>query len=135
MKNNAKVGGILSIVAGGWGVLSAFCLIIAGAVVMAMMNGSGYSDYYPGWSDFIIGACVIACGFCWGLLGVLAIVGGVFGVRKRYWGWAMAGSIASILTFWLCGIPAVIFTAMGKPEFEGKVPPEAPAAPLEKIVG
>jgi len=135
MKNNAKVGGILSIVAGAWGALGALCLIIVGVVMVAMMNGGGYSDYYPGFSEFFVGAILIVVGFCCGLLGALAIVGGVFGLRKRHWGLSLAGSIASILTFWLCGIPAVIFTAMGKREFNGQAPPETPAAPVEKIVG
>ena len=132
MKNNAKVGGILSIVAGGWGVLSMFGLVIAG-IILLVVRFSG--DYYGTRPEGFVGIFLLMWGICCGLLGALAIAGGVFGLRKRLWGLALAGSIASILTFWLCGIPAVIFTAMGKREFEGNVPPEAPAAPMEKIVG
>ena len=69
MKNNAKVGGILSIVAGAWGALGALCLIIVGVVMVAMMNGGGYSDYYPGFSEFFVGAILIVVGFCCGLPG------------------------------------------------------------------
>jgi hypothetical protein len=134
MKNNAKVGGILSIVAGGWGILSAFAMIIMGIAALIMRSNS-YADYYPGWADYFVGVFLLIFGICWGLLGAFAIVGGAFGIRKKLWGLALAGSIASVLTFWLCGIPAVIFTAIGKSEFNSKATPETPSPPIEKIVG
>jgi hypothetical protein len=77
----------------------------------------------------------IVWGIGYAILGVFAIIGGTLGLRRKHWGWALAGSIVSLLTFSPCGIPAVIFTAMGKSEFEGHTPPQTTAAPAEKIVG
>ena len=63
------------------------------------------------------------------LISVLALVGGIFAVRRKRWKWALAGSIAAALTLALpllyllvisipLGIPAVILVAVSKREFE-----------------
>jgi len=50
---------------------------------------------------------------------VFTIIGGVFALQRRKWGWALAGSIIAILgnTFVL-GILSTIFVALAKEEFE-----------------
>jgi hypothetical protein len=48
---------------------------------------------------------------------VLAIVGGAFALKKRHWPLALAGAIAGTITFFPCGIPAIIFVSLGKEEF------------------
>jgi hypothetical protein len=52
------------------------------------------------------------------LIAVLALVGGIFGVQRKHWGWLLAGSIAAILVFWPLGIASIVLTAMSKEEFE-----------------
>jgi hypothetical protein len=74
-------------------------------------------------------------GFAGILVGALAIVGGIFVLKKQRWGWALAGAIAGNLLFPLCGIPAVIFTSLGKAEFKTTAVSLTPHAPAEKIVG
>ncbi len=56
------------------------------------------------------------------LIGVLGIVGGVFALKKKRWGVALAGAIAGTVTFFPCGIPAIIFVVLAKPEFSAKKP-------------
>ena len=126
MHNYYKVGGILSIVAGGFGALYfvvAIILIFAVAVGMDTwdFNSSYYADWSGGWgvllAIMVVGCLIYAC------LGALAIVGGVFGLRKKLWGLALAGSIAGMLVFFPCGVLAIIFTALAKPEYDaGKLP-------------
>jgi len=118
--NYAKVGGILSIVAGAFGILSLLAGIGFIVFLFAGYNTWDYRGYDSyGWNGygfifiFIIAMCLIHA-----ILGALAITGGVFGIRKKAWGLALAGSIAGVLTFFPCGVVAVIFTALGKPEFE-----------------
>lgn len=137
MQNNAKVGGILSIVAGAFGLLwFLFFILIAVAVIFASQDY--YNHYYSTMGSDVARVVVAVIYFIMAILsalmGALAIVGGVFALRKRHWGWALAGSIASTLTFFPCGIPAIIFTAMGKPEFQSNAP-QVPPAPMQKIVG
>ena len=48
------------------------------------------------------------------------IVGGIFALRRRVWGLALAGAICAFLVpaGFILGILAIIFVAMGKREFE-----------------
>jgi hypothetical protein len=49
---------------------------------------------------------------------IFPIVGGAFALQRRRWGWALAGSIISILGFFPLGILATIFVSMAKDEFK-----------------
>jgi len=120
MQNNAKVGGILSIISGAFGVL---WLLIAIVCIVFLLAVSWESDirYYN--SDMprefftIMIVFYIILGVFYTLVGVLAIVGGVLALKKKHWGWALSGSIAGTLVFFPCGVPAIIFISMGKQEF------------------
>ncbi len=65
------------------------------------------------------------------ILGVLAIVGGVFALKKSHWGLALAGAIASAIAFYPTGVATVIVMAMAEPEFKiaATVPPEPAKTP------
>ncbi len=131
MQNNARIGGVLSIVAGALGFLGVLFIIFLILVMAFAFEESGsYYDSNP--EDEVLVFVMVFYGIM-GLLGaavnILAIVGGILALRKRYWGWALAGSIAATLAFFPCGIPAIIFIAMGKPEFETLGQP-VPAAPI-----
>jgi hypothetical protein len=53
---------------------------------------------------------------CVGVLGILAVVGGVSAIRRKRFGLSLAGTICA-LPSWILGILAVIFVALGKREF------------------
>jgi hypothetical protein len=144
MTNNTKTGGVLSIVAGGIGVLSMLTLVLV-AVFMAVMPSLFGDDFYSAQSYssdeisaqvvfIIIAAIYGGMGFIGMLIAALAVVGGVFTLKRRYWGWALAGAIAGNLVFPPCGIPALIFTCLGKNEFQSAAP-STPPAPVHTIVG
>jgi hypothetical protein len=124
MGKNAKVGGILSIIAGAFGVLigASYALIIwiFNFVVTSIPQTIPQEPMTP---EFpfpffqIMGFIYGAIGLFIALVGVLAIVGGAFAIKKKYWGWALAGAIGGNLVFCLCGIPALIFVCLGKDEF------------------
>jgi hypothetical protein len=121
MQNNARIGGILSIVAGAFLVFylmgMAFMIFVA-AVVSGDVIINDYGVSTP--DEFFIIATVfyaVVLGVM-SLLGILAIVGGIFAIRRSHWGLALAGAIAGTLTFFPCGIPAIIFVSIGKGEFE-----------------
>jgi hypothetical protein len=53
------------------------------------------------------------------ILGVVAIVGGVYALKRRIWGLALAGSICALFGPWfILGVLAIIFVTIGKNEFE-----------------
>jgi hypothetical protein len=49
---------------------------------------------------------------------VFPIIGGVYALQRRRWGWALAGSIIAIFRTFVLGILSIIFVAMAKDEFE-----------------
>jgi len=57
----------------------------------------------------IIGGCV-------GILGIVAIVGGISAIKRKKFGLSLAGAICALLSG-LMGILAVIFVTLGKREF------------------
>ncbi len=67
----------------------------------------------PAWVPFLVGIIGIPIV----LINVLAIVGGVFAIKRKNWGVALAGSIAAILSSFILGVVALIFTIIGKSEF------------------
>jgi len=74
------------------------------------------------------------------ILGIIALIGGGFTLKRRHWGWALAGAICSLssggfeLDATIFGIPyrpillvfailAIIFISMGKREFTSRQVP------------
>jgi heme/copper-type cytochrome/quinol oxidase subunit 2 len=137
MQNNARIGGVLSIVGGSLG-LCGFLIGLFFVVLIAWGVGD-FSYTYDSGTDgefvaiFIMVFYIVIFVF-YALICTLAIVGGAFALRRKHWGWALAGSIGATLVFLPCGIPAIIFTALAKPEFQVLSPP-APPAPVEPIAG
>ena len=119
MNNNAKVGGILSIVSGAFGIFG-----LAGALFsiyifrfMFSETSTPYGGGPPPEFFTIMTIIYVAWGLLFALIGALGVVGGVFALKRKRWGLALAGSIAGTVTFFPCGIPAIIFVTLAKPEF------------------
>jgi len=104
------VAGILDLVAG----IPALILGIALAVGLGMLGGLiGGISGIPG-----VGAIMGAIAVPMIIFAIIAIVGGVFAIRRRIWWLALVGSIFAVLCTWFLGIPAIVFTIMGKKHFK-----------------
>ena len=97
--------GVLSIIAG--------AIQVIGGIVVGVIGGNvaGLASI-PGLGQ-VFGAIAIPLI----IIGVVAIVGGVYALKRRLWGLALAGSICALIGPWLLGLLAIIFVAMGKKEF------------------
>jgi hypothetical protein len=51
------------------------------------------------------------------VLGIVSLIGGIYALKRRVWGMALAGAIVSIVHSPCLGIPSVIFVALSKKEF------------------
>ena len=81
-----------------------YYVLWGGGAIPASMN------YVPiRWA--IIGGCV-------GVLGIIAIVGGISAIRRKSFGLSLAGAICARPSV-ILGILAIIFIALGKREFDG----------------
>jgi hypothetical protein len=105
--------GILNIISGALSLIAS----LAAAWIIAVF----FSPSYDSLSGQEFSAVVIWIVFILPLLifSLLALIGGIFALRKKVWGLALAGSIASILLGWAfaLGVTSVIFIALSKNEF------------------
>jgi uncharacterized membrane protein YozB (DUF420 family) len=101
--------GILDLVIGVPGLIVGIIWAVVGGFLTFFIAGLGA----------LLGAPMI-------ILSIVAIVGGVFAIRKRAWGFALAASICAfivglvfvVVPGLLLGIPAIVFTILGKGKFE-----------------
>jgi hypothetical protein len=116
--HKATIGGILTIVAGIFGV-SRLAFELFQSYWFNTSPTLGLSPSYGFPAAFM--QFFLMVGFIWGTIaaitGILAIVGGLFALKKKLWGLAFAGAIAGSVAFFPCGIPAIIFIALGQEEF------------------
>jgi hypothetical protein len=100
--------GILDLVVGIPGLVVGMICAVVGGFLTFFIAGLGA----------LIGVPII-------ILSIVTIIGGVFAIRKRAWGLALAGAICGFIVGLpliapsiLLGIPAIVFTALGKGKFE-----------------
>jgi hypothetical protein len=108
------VAGILSIIDGIFGLVLGLALLLVGGILQT------YPWLMWGYSLELETAALIAfVGIITIILGIVAIVGGAFAIRRRIWGLALAGAICSFLapTGFILGILSIIWVAMSKKEF------------------
>jgi hypothetical protein len=112
-----RTAGILAIVAGALGVTE----WVAVAVLEILALG-----WLPMGSSVGLGA-IVAVAFVIAIAtGIVAIVGGVFAIKRRRWGLALGGSICAIFSIiWVpvllnvpLAIAAIVLVVLGRGEFE-----------------
>lgn len=116
--------GILSIIAGTIGVIGGIWIVVIGAGI-AGLGACPWMEAVPEMPDIlpnilgVLGIMVGAIAIPAIIMGAVAIVGGIYALRRQKWGLALAGSVCALIGSGpLLGILAIIFVAMGKGEFE-----------------
>lgn len=109
--------GILDIIVATGTLLGSLLFLIA-AIVLA--NGSSFGNFTTeDLAGMSIGAAVVGVmAAVLAGLGVLELIAGIYAIKRKNWGLALAGSIVAALPFEVLGILALIFVAMGKNEFD-----------------
>ena len=128
----STVAGILSIVAGALGVLGGLVLLVMTAVMPTMLSGSSRVNDTTVTDQQVLTVITVIYGALavfYLIVGTLSIVGGIFSIQRKRWGWALAAAIAGCLTFLPLGIGAVVLVAMARSEFTQHEPGVAPQPP------
>jgi hypothetical protein len=51
------------------------------------------------------------------LIAIISIVGGILAIKRKSWGWALAGSITAVFCSVLLGILAIVLVVLSRNEF------------------
>ena len=131
------VGGVLSIVSGAIDLVASLFITLR----FFAINVSLYTLYNHYAINTPTTTLIIHGFFCTAMLviSIIPIVGGIFALRRKSWGWALAGAICATLSISIIGIIlgiiAIVFIAMSKKEFTGKTSAtycqNEPAIPLQ----
>jgi len=111
--------GILSIVAGAFGVIGSIVFLTLGTIAGGLLGVIGLPDLssiiFPALAGIIGALAAIPLAF-----GIVAIIGGIHALKRRKWGLALAGAICALIACpgFVLGTLAIIFVSMGKGEFE-----------------
>ena len=144
MGNKSQTAGILNIITGGVGALGSLVLAALIPLIHRTMTDptiqtnqnltpaevKSAADLMTGVFDFmaIVGV----------LLAIFIIIAGIYALKRKAWGLGLAGSIVGMFVFFPTAVPALVFMALAKPEFEsrapvGLVPPAAVPVAASKI--
>jgi hypothetical protein len=106
--------GILTIIAGCLGLLIGIGLGVGLGIAGTLI------DMIPGFPGAGLLVLIAVPGI---ILSIVAIVGGIYALRRNLWGLALAGAICALLFTlpflgWILAILAIIFVSLGKGEFK-----------------
>lgn len=109
-------GGLLAIIAGIWNLLLG---------IGSVLGGTAFVEPLIDFFDFAgLDAVGLGLGIYLIVIGLLAIIGGIYALRRRMFGMALTGSIAAafpspIILPFVMGIFSLIFVVLGHLEFRG----------------
>jgi hypothetical protein len=120
----STTGGVLTVISG---VFSLICCL--GTIVAAVLVGSSEAirekvldsmrDASLSGDIGLVQTILIIVAIFFAITTALALIGGIFALQRKRWGWALAGSIAAILgSWWPIGVTATVFTAIARDEFK-----------------
>jgi hypothetical protein len=127
----ATAGGILAIVASVLGALTGLFFLAMPAMLGSMSDIGASGSLTPDEVSQIVIIAYVSLGIFLILLGALGLVGGIFSINRHKFGLALAGAIASSISFYPLGIVAVILVSMAHSEFNRPVATQivTPTAP------
>jgi hypothetical protein len=110
--------GILNIISGAIRALT----VIGVTLVLIFINGI-HLDYFVPAEDApfvapLVSTILIVIVVTSVIEAVFPIIGGVFALQRRRWGWALAGSIIAIFGVFPLGVASTILVAMAKEEYK-----------------
>ena len=100
-----KTAGILSIIGGIVGIIFGV-FAFTGTALAAALTGLAWIG--------AIGGGLLA-------LGIIALFGGIVALKRKAWGFALAGAICALFPIVPLGVLAIIFVSIGKKEFGSRL--------------
>ena len=113
------VAGVLNILIGAVTLFGTFIVvIILVGIGGGMLAISRIADLMPIWlSGFAEGVMVITA-LLLVVFSSLPLIGGIYAVQRKNWGWALTGSIVAILSSAILGVASTVLVSLSKKEFK-----------------
>jgi len=118
MTSKPLIGGILVVISGIFGLILGGVLAGASTMVDDLFGGMVGGDIIG-----MVEGVLVACGVIWIIIGLIALIGGVFAVMRKRWGLAVLGGVFGLFTIGpyllgtIFGLVGLILIAMSKDEF------------------
>jgi hypothetical protein len=116
--SKSLIGGVLVMISGLIGIIYGLMVAALASTVFDMFGGMYGEDILKAAEGILV-----ACGVIWFIIGLVALVGGIFAIRRRKWGIAVVGGVFGLLTLgpWfigsILGLIGLILIAISKDEF------------------
>jgi hypothetical protein len=100
------------------GIIYGLVFVSLSSTVIDVLGGTYGEDVLK-----MLEGVLVACGVIWFIVGLIALIGGVFAIRRRRWGIAVVGGVFGLLTLgpWLIGsilgLIGLILVVISKDEF------------------
>ncbi len=114
----STTSGILTIIAGSGGIAFGILVVLFGGIIELLAGLSGVMLDQE--IAQLVGEMTAAIGVFGSAvigLGAVAIAGGIFALKRRLWGLALAGAICAIPCSPILGTLSTIFVSIGRKEF------------------
>jgi hypothetical protein len=105
--------GIMNLICGGFAILASSILAVIGTISGIILNYVKL-DFPPAIVAGLFSILAIALA----IVGILAIIGGIYALKRKNWGMVLTGSIAMILPCRLFSIAAIVLAVLAKGEFD-----------------
>lgn len=113
------VAGILNMMVGVATMFGTFIIIIIfvgiGGGILAI---SRIADLMPIWLSGIVEGVMVIIAIPLVIFSALPLIGGIYAIQRKNWGWALTGSIVAILSSTILGIASTVLVSLSKNEFE-----------------
>jgi hypothetical protein len=124
-------GGILSIIGGAAAIGKGVMILL----VRGVLGSADWSNWLGQWGNFmgpgmigpgmmhlpggghLLSMLALGAGIALIIVGIIAVIGGAYAIKRRNWGLALAGSILSLAGVPPVGVFAIIFVALARKEF------------------
>ena len=113
------VAGVLNITVGVVTLVGTFLTVMLlvgiGSGILAI---SLIADMIPMWLSVSVEGVMVIMAILLIVLSALPLLGGIYAIQRKNWGWALGGSILAIFSSAILGVISTVLISLSKKEFE-----------------
>jgi len=108
-----KKKGILPVLGGVFVIIAGLVELISGGILISGGEMLGGFDLGSGFHNILT-----ICGVVWIVLGIVAILGGIFSIQRKHFGLAILGAILGLGGYFIFALIGIILIAVGREDFD-----------------